>query len=59
MVVPGSGLVKAQAEREGLHEIFKAAGDAVLLEPAELREAVQQEAQQLIELRGNLAGATA
>jgi 3-isopropylmalate/(R)-2-methylmalate dehydratase large subunit len=25
-VVPGSGLVKAQAEREGLHEIFKAAG---------------------------------
>jgi len=23
--VPGSGLVKAQAEREGLHEIFKAA----------------------------------
>ncbi len=26
MVVPGSGLVKAQAEREGLHEIFKAAG---------------------------------
>jgi 3-isopropylmalate/(R)-2-methylmalate dehydratase large subunit len=26
MVVPGSGLVKAQAEREGLHVIFKAAG---------------------------------
>jgi 3-isopropylmalate/(R)-2-methylmalate dehydratase large subunit len=26
MVVPGSGLVKAQAEREGLHEIFKGAG---------------------------------
>ncbi|MDD2917418.1 3-isopropylmalate dehydratase large subunit [Rhodoferax sp.] len=26
MVVPGSGLVKAQAEREGLHEIFLAAG---------------------------------
>jgi 3-isopropylmalate/(R)-2-methylmalate dehydratase large subunit len=26
MVVPGSGLVKAQAEREGLHTIFKAAG---------------------------------
>ncbi|NDP37354.1 MAG: 3-isopropylmalate dehydratase large subunit [Rhodoferax sp.] len=26
MVVPGSGLVKAQAEHEGLHEIFKAAG---------------------------------
>ncbi|MDD3018621.1 MAG: 3-isopropylmalate dehydratase large subunit [Comamonas sp.] len=26
MVVPGSGLVKAQAEREGLHEIFTAAG---------------------------------
>jgi 3-isopropylmalate/(R)-2-methylmalate dehydratase large subunit len=26
MVVPGSGLVKAQAELEGLHEIFKAAG---------------------------------
>jgi 3-isopropylmalate/(R)-2-methylmalate dehydratase large subunit len=26
MVVPGSGLVKTQAEREGLHEIFKAAG---------------------------------
>jgi 3-isopropylmalate/(R)-2-methylmalate dehydratase large subunit len=26
MVVPGSGLVKAQAESEGLHEIFKAAG---------------------------------
>lgn len=26
MVVPGSGLVKEQAEREGLHEIFKAAG---------------------------------
>ena len=26
MVVPGSGLVKAQAEGEGLHEIFKAAG---------------------------------
>ena len=26
MVVPGSGLVKNQAEREGLHEIFKAAG---------------------------------
>jgi 3-isopropylmalate/(R)-2-methylmalate dehydratase large subunit len=26
MVVPGSGLVKAQAEREGLHDIFKAAG---------------------------------
>jgi 3-isopropylmalate/(R)-2-methylmalate dehydratase large subunit len=26
MVVPGSGLVKAQAEREGLHEVFKAAG---------------------------------
>ena len=26
MVVPGSGMVKAQAEAEGLHEIFKAAG---------------------------------
>ena len=26
MVVPGSGLVKQQAEREGLHEIFTAAG---------------------------------
>ena len=26
MVVPGSGLVKAQAEQEGLHTIFKAAG---------------------------------
>ena len=26
MVVPGSGVVKAQAELEGLHEIFKAAG---------------------------------
>jgi 3-isopropylmalate/(R)-2-methylmalate dehydratase large subunit len=26
MVVPGSGLVKEQAEREGLHEIFKSAG---------------------------------
>jgi 3-isopropylmalate/(R)-2-methylmalate dehydratase large subunit len=26
LVVPGSGLVKAQAENEGLHEIFKAAG---------------------------------
>ena len=26
MVVPGSGLVKDQAEREGLHEIFKLAG---------------------------------
>ena len=26
MVVPGSGLVKDQAEHEGLHEIFKAAG---------------------------------
>ncbi|MBP9904311.1 MAG: 3-isopropylmalate dehydratase large subunit [Rhodoferax sp.] len=26
MIVPGSGLVKDQAEREGLHEIFKAAG---------------------------------
>jgi 3-isopropylmalate/(R)-2-methylmalate dehydratase large subunit len=26
MVVPGSGLVKAQAEREGLHEVFLAAG---------------------------------
>jgi len=26
MVVPGSGLVKAQAEKEGLHEIFLAAG---------------------------------
>jgi 3-isopropylmalate/(R)-2-methylmalate dehydratase large subunit len=26
MVVPGSGLVKAQAEAEGLHNIFKAAG---------------------------------
>ena len=26
MVVPGSGLIKAQAEQEGLHEIFKAAG---------------------------------
>jgi len=26
MVVPGSGLVKDQAEREGLHEIFRAAG---------------------------------
>src|SRR6218665_2186576 len=25
-VVPGSGLVKEQAEREGLHHIFKAAG---------------------------------
>jgi len=25
MVVPGSGLVKAQAEREGLHEVFRAA----------------------------------
>lgn len=32
MVVPGSQQVKAQAEREGLHEIFKAAG-------AEWREA--------------------
>jgi len=32
MVVPGSQKVKAQAEREGLHEIFKAAG-------AEWREA--------------------
>jgi 3-isopropylmalate/(R)-2-methylmalate dehydratase large subunit len=32
MVVPGSQLVKAQAEAEGLHEIFKAAG-------AEWREA--------------------
>ena len=26
LVVPGSGLVKAQAEAEGLHEVFKAAG---------------------------------
>ena len=26
LVVPGSGLVKQQAEREGLHEIFIAAG---------------------------------
>ncbi|QUX91716.1 3-isopropylmalate dehydratase large subunit [Marinomonas sp. A3A] len=26
IVVPGSGLVKAQAEKEGLHEIFEAAG---------------------------------
>ncbi|HET9821308.1 MAG TPA: 3-isopropylmalate dehydratase large subunit, partial [Burkholderiaceae bacterium] len=26
MVVPGSGLVKAQAEREGLHEVFRRAG---------------------------------
>ena len=26
LVVPGSGLVKEQAEREGLHEIFQAAG---------------------------------
>jgi 3-isopropylmalate/(R)-2-methylmalate dehydratase large subunit len=26
IVVPGSGVVKEQAEREGLHEIFKAAG---------------------------------
>ncbi len=26
MVVPGSGLVRAQAEAEGLHEIFRAAG---------------------------------
>jgi 3-isopropylmalate/(R)-2-methylmalate dehydratase large subunit len=26
LVVPGSGLVKAQAEREGLHEVFKGAG---------------------------------
>ncbi len=26
MVVPGSGLVKQQAENEGLHDIFKAAG---------------------------------
>jgi 3-isopropylmalate/(R)-2-methylmalate dehydratase large subunit len=26
MVVPGSGQVKAQAEAEGLHEVFKAAG---------------------------------
>ena len=26
MVVPGSQQVKAQAEREGLHEIFRAAG---------------------------------
>ncbi|MFZ4480030.1 MAG: 3-isopropylmalate dehydratase large subunit [Rhodoferax sp.] len=26
MVVPGSGLVKEQAEREGLHQIFEAAG---------------------------------
>jgi len=26
IVVPGSGLVKEQAEREGLHEVFKAAG---------------------------------
>jgi 3-isopropylmalate/(R)-2-methylmalate dehydratase large subunit len=26
MVVPGSGLVKQQAEKEGLHEIFRAAG---------------------------------
>ncbi len=34
MVVPGSGLVKDQAEREGLHEIFKAAGFE-WLEPGE------------------------
>ena len=26
MVVPGSGLVKAQAEAEGLHEVFRSAG---------------------------------
>jgi 3-isopropylmalate/(R)-2-methylmalate dehydratase large subunit len=26
LVVPGSGLVKAQAEQEGLHEVFRAAG---------------------------------
>ena len=26
MIVPGSGLVKEQAEQEGLHEIFKNAG---------------------------------
>jgi 3-isopropylmalate/(R)-2-methylmalate dehydratase large subunit len=26
LVVPGSGQVKAQAEREGLHEVFRAAG---------------------------------
>jgi 3-isopropylmalate/(R)-2-methylmalate dehydratase large subunit len=26
LVVPGSGLVKAQAEKEGLHEVFTAAG---------------------------------
>ena len=26
LVVPGSGQVKAQAEAEGLHEIFRAAG---------------------------------
>ena len=26
MVVPGSGVVKAQAEAEGLHEVFRAAG---------------------------------
>ncbi|MGY0195581.1 3-isopropylmalate dehydratase large subunit [Leptothrix sp. BB-4] len=26
LVVPGSGLVKAQAESEGLHEVFRAAG---------------------------------
>jgi len=26
IVVPGSGLVKAQAESEGLHKIFEAAG---------------------------------
>jgi len=26
LVVPGSGLVKAQAEQEGLHEIFLGAG---------------------------------
>ena len=26
LVVPGSGLVKAQAEREGLDRVFKAAG---------------------------------
>ena len=26
MIVPGSGLVKAQAESEGLHSIFTAAG---------------------------------
>ena len=26
MIVPGSQQVKAQAEREGLHEIFRAAG---------------------------------